>query len=171
VFDYQAIAAGAPGVSLASAVWTWDAPNQRAGVIVYVAGQPNIAASVQTLLNASGDPNRPVVVKTATEIPVTLNLQLIVFPGADLTLLNAAVTTALTDPSTGIFSPPQIAISQALFDSNIEAVLQSIPGVIAVAASSFVFSGLTDPGPLHSPGEGCYFSLPTSNLILTLETP
>ena len=171
VFDYQAIAAGAPGVSMASAIWTWDAPNQRAGVIVYVAGQPNIAKSVQTLLNASGDPNRPVVARTATEIPVTLNLQLIVIAGADLTLLNAAVTTALADSSTGIFSPPQIAIGQALFDSNIEAVLQSIPGVIAVAASTFAFSGLPDPGPLHTPGEGCYFSLPTSNLILSLETP
>ena len=171
VFDYQAIAAGAPGVSMASAVWTWDAANQRAGVIVYVAGQPNVASSVQTLLDASGDPNRPVTVKTATEIPVTLTLQLIVIAGADLTLLEAAVTSALTDPGSGLFSPPQIAIGRALFDSNIEAVLQSIPGVIAVAASTFAFGGLTDPGPLHIPGEGSYFSLSTANLNLSMETP
>lgn len=171
VFDYQAIAAGAPGVSMASALWTWDAPNQRAGITVFVAGEPGVASSVQTLLNASGDPNRPVTVLSATEVPVTLNFRLIVVAGADLTILTSAVTMALTDPSTGVFSPPQIAIGQPLFDSNIEAVLQVIPGVIAVAASSFAFDGVTDPGPLHAPGEGHFFSLPVANLTLSMETP
>ena len=171
VFDYQAIAAGAPGVSMASAQWSWDSANQRAGVMVYVAGQPGIAASVKLLLNASGDPNRPVTVKSATQIPVTLTLQLVVLAGVDITTLESDVTTALCDPSTGVFSPPQIAIGQALFDSNIEAALQVIPGVIAVAASTFAFGGSVDPGPLHIPGEGCFFSLATANLNLSTETP
>lgn len=171
VFDYQAMAAGAPGVSMASALWTWDAPNQRAGVTVFVAGEPGIASSVQTLLDASGDPNRPVTVLSATEILVTLNFRLIVLAGADLTILTNAVTTALTDPSSGVFSPPRIAIGQPLFDSNIEAVLQLIPGVIAVAASTFAFGGITDPGPLHAPGEGHFFSLSVDNLTLSTETP
>jgi hypothetical protein len=86
-------------------------------------------------------------------------------------MLEAGVATALTDPTTGLFSPPQIAIGQALFDSNIEAVLQAVPGVIAVASSTFAFAGLTDPGPLHSPGEGRYFSLPTTNLTVSTERP
>jgi hypothetical protein len=171
VFDYQAIAAGAPGVSMASAQWSWDSANQRAGVIVYVAGQPGIAASVQTLLTASGDPNRPVTVLSATQIPVTLTLQLVVLAGVDITTLESDVTTALCDPSTGIFSPPQIAIGQALFDSNIEAALQVIPGVIAVAASTFAFGSGVDLGPLHIPGEGCFFSLAPANLNLSTETP
>ncbi len=172
VFDYQAIAAGAPGVSIASAVWTWDAANQRAGVAVYVAGQAGVAASVQALLTASGDPNRPVTVLTATEVPVTLTLQLIVIAGADTGQIEANVTTALCDPATGLFSPPQTAISQPLFDSNIEAVLQSVPGVVAVASSTFVFAGTADPGPLHNPGEGRYFSLTAStDLVLSTETP
>ena len=171
VFDYQAIAAGAPGVSLASAQWTWDAANQRAGVTVYVAGQPGIAASVQKLLAASGDPNRPVTVVPAIDIPITLTLELVIIPGADIPSLEAAVTSALCDPSTGLFSPPQIAIGKPLFDSNIEAVLQSIPGVIAVASSIFVRGGSPDPGPLHNPGEGCFFSLVLSDLNLSTETP
>ena len=171
VFDYQAIAAGAPGVTMASAQWSWDAANQRAGVMVYVAGQPGIAASVQTLLNASGDPNRPVTVRAATQIPVNLTLQLVVLAGVDIPTLESAVTTALCDPSTGVFSPPQIAIGQALFDSNIEAALQVIPGVIAVAASTFALGTSVDPGPLHIPGEGCYFSLAPANLNLSTETP
>jgi predicted phage baseplate assembly protein len=171
VFDYQAIAAGAPGVSMASAVWSWDAANQRAAVIVYVAGETNVAPSVQTLLDASGDPNRPVTVTPAIEVPVTLTLQLIVIAGVELNILKAAVTAALTDPATGLFSPPQIAIGQSLFDSNIEAVLQPIPGVIAVASSTFTFADSVDSGPLHTPGEGHYFSLPTTNLTLSTETP
>lgn len=171
VFDYQAIAAGAPGVSMAAAQWSWDAVNQRAGVIVYVAGQTGVAASVQTLLTASGDPNRPVMVVTATPIPVTLTLELVIIAGVDITTLQAAVTTALCDPTVGLFSPPQIAIGQALFDSNIEVVLQSITGVIAVASSTFAFGGVTDPGPLHNPGEGCFFSLDPSDLNLSTENP
>jgi hypothetical protein len=171
VFDYQAIAAGAPGVSMASALWNWDAANQRAGVMVYVAGQTGVAATVQTLLNASGDPNRPVTVISATEIPVRLTLQLVILAGVDVPTLEAAVTTALSDPTVGLFSPPQIAIGQALFDSNIEAVLQSVTGVIAVAASSFAFGGVPDPGPLHNPGQGCFFSLDPSNLDLSTENP
>jgi len=171
VFDYQAIAAGAPGVSMASAQWSWDSANQRAGVMVYVAGQPGIAPSVQTLLNASGDPNRPVTVVPATQIPVTLTLQLVVLAGVNIPTLEADVTTALCDPSTGVFSVPQIAIGQALFDSNIEAALQVIPGVIAVAASTFAFGSGVDTGTLHIPGEGCFFSLAPANLILSTETP
>lgn len=171
VFDYQAIAAGASGVSMASAQWSWDSANQRAGVVVYVAGQPGIVASVQMLLTASGDPNRPVIVRSATQIPVTLTLQLVVLAGVDIPTLESAVTTALCDPSTGVFSPPQIAVGQALFDSNIEAALQVIPGVIAVAASTFATGTSVDPGPLHVPGEGCFFSLSTANLNLSTETP
>lgn len=171
VFDYQAIAAGAPGVSLASAQWSWDTANQRAAVIIYVAGQAGVAASVQTLLTSSGDPNRPVTVLPATNIPVTLTLQLVVLAGADTTSLEAAVTAALCDPSTGLFSPPQIAIGQVLFDSNIEAVLQAVPGVIAIASSTFAFDGSVDPGRLHNPGEGCYFSLVASDLNLSTVTP
>jgi hypothetical protein len=171
VFDYQAIAAGAPGVSMASAQWNWDSANQRAGVMVYVAGQPGVAASVQTLLTASGDPNRPVTVVPATQIPVTLTLQLVVVAGVDITTLESNVTTALCDPATGVFSPPQIAIGQALFDSNIEATLQVIPGVIAVAASTFAFGVVVDPGSLHIPGQGCFFSLAPANLNISTETP
>jgi Baseplate J-like protein len=171
VFDYQAIAAGAPGVSMAAAQWSWDAANQRAGVMVYVAGQPGVAASVQTLLTAAGDPNRPVTVVTATQIPVTLTLQLVILAGVDTTTLEAAVTTALCDTTAGLFSPPQMAIGQALFDSNIEAVLQSVPGVLAVASSTFAIGGTKDAGPLHNPGQGCFFSLATSDLNLSTETP
>ena len=74
VFDYQAIAAGAPGVTMASARLDLGRRQPARGVTVYVAGSQAVASSVQTLLTAAGDPNRPVTVVTANEVPVTLTL-------------------------------------------------------------------------------------------------
>jgi hypothetical protein len=159
VFDYQAIAEQAPGVSMASAVWSWDEANLRGAVVVYVAGEQNVAASVQTLLSASGDPNRPVTVLAATSLTVTLTMSLIVTAGMDTNAIIAAVQGVLGDPQTGLFSPAGIGIGQALFDSTIEAVCLKVSGVVAIQSSAFAISGVTDQSSLHLPGEGNYFSL------------
>ena len=159
VFDFEALAAQASGVTMASATWSWDAVNLRASVTVYVAGQPNVAASVQTLLAAAGDPNRPVNVLPATEVPVSLTLGLITTPGMDTTAIQTAVQTALCDPTSGLFSPAGIAIGQGLFDSVIEAACLVVPGVVAIKSLQFSINGVVDALPLHSPGEGAYFSL------------
>jgi hypothetical protein len=163
VFDYAAIAAQAPGVSMASASWAWDPVNDRAMVTVYVAGQPNVASSVQTQLTAASDPNRPVTVLQATPVPVTYGLNYITAAGADTTAINAALTTALTDPEVGLFSPAYLQIGVGLFDSQIEAVCLGVTGVLAIASSQFTFNGNVDPGPIHLPGEGAYFTLSPSN--------
>ena len=163
VFDYQALAAQASGVTMAQAVWSWDANNQQGAVTVYVAC-PNVAGPVQTLLSAAGDPNRPVTVLPATQVAVTLTMTLIVTAGMDQNAIQTAVQTALCDPQTGLFSPPRIAIGQGLFDSGIEEVCLAVSGVVAIVSSQFEFNGAVDSGPLHSPGEGNYFSLDPTNL-------
>jgi hypothetical protein len=169
IFDYQALAAQAPGVSMASAVWSWDKNNQRAGVIVYVAGEPNVASSVQTLLSAAGDPNRPVLALPATELPVTLTMAFIVAAGMDPTAITAAIQTALCDPAAGLFSPPQIGIGQQLFDSRIEAACLAVTGVVAIKSSQFAIKRAINAGPLHNPGEGAYFSLDPSGFFPSTE--
>jgi len=163
VFDYQAIAAAAPGVTMASVVWSWGADNQQAAITIYVAGQ-NVTASVQTLLNASGDPNRPVSVLPANSVTVTLDISLIVTAGMDTATIIAGVQTALGDPQAGLFSPAGIAIGQGLFDSTIEAAVLAVSGVVAIQSSTFSVNGAIDPGPLHIPGEGNYYSL-ASNFL------
>ncbi len=163
VFDYAAIAAQAPGVTMASASWAWDPVNDRATVTVYVAGQPNVASSVQTQLTAASDPNRPVTVLQATPVPVTLGLNYITAAGADTNAIDAALVTALTDSQVGLFSPTYLQIGVGLFDSQIEAVCLSVSGVLAIASSQFTFNGNVDPGPIHLPGEGAYFTLDPSN--------
>jgi predicted phage baseplate assembly protein len=169
VFDFEALAAQASGVTMASATWSWDAVNLRASVTVYVAGQPKVAASVQKLLAAAGDPNRPVNVLSATEVPVTLTLGLITTPGIDTTAIQTAVQTALCDLASGLFSPAGIAIGQGLFDSVIEAACLAVPGVIAIKSLQFSINGVVDAGPLHSPGEGAYFSLDPSDFFPSSE--
>ncbi|MGF6414015.1 baseplate J/gp47 family protein [Paraburkholderia sp. MM5482-R1] len=169
VLDYQALAAQAPGVSMATAVWSWDASNQRAGVVVYVAGATNVATSVQTVLVAAGDPNRPVFVREATAITVTLTLGLLVTAGMDSGAIESSVTTALCDPLTGLFSPPSLGIGQALFDSRIDAACLAVSGVVAIQSCSFVFNDQVDPGPQHLPGEGAFFSLASADLFLNTE--
>jgi predicted phage baseplate assembly protein len=169
VFDYQALAAQAPGVTMAAANWSWDAANQRAAVTVYVAGEANVAASVGTLLAAAGDPNRPVTVLQAKPVAVTLTMTLVVTAGMDQNAIKAAVTAALCDPLNGIFSPGHIAIGQGLFDSVIEAACLKVSGVIAIKSRQFFMNGAVDAGPLHYAGEGAYFSLNPGNFSPTTE--
>jgi len=169
VYDYQALAAGAPGVDRAQAVWSWNAVNQQAGVTVYVAGEPNVAGSVQTLLNAAGDPNRPVSVQPATEIDITLTLDLIVKDGWDQDAIKAGVIAALCDPITGLFSPAKLGIGQVLFDSMIEAAVLSVDGLVAIKSSTFAINQWPDAGPLHNPGEGAFFSLDPTALAPSME--
>src|SRR5208282_6279101 len=103
VFDYAAIAAQAPGVTRANAVWGWDDAIQRALVRVYVGDTPAAATSACQALSAASDPNRPVKVTQATEFDVALGLTLIYTPGIDTDQLTQAVQTALADTEVGLF--------------------------------------------------------------------
>ncbi len=170
IFDYQAIAAGAPGVTQASAVWNWDGDNLTSGVTVYVTGSPNVATSVQTLLSASGDPNRPVQAVEAKPIDISITMQLIVGSSADQTTIQTAVTAVLCDPNTGIFAPAIGGIGQGIFNSAIEVACLGVSGVIATAGLIFTVNGLPDWNALHWPGEGCYFTLATASFFPSFVT-
>src|SRR5580700_6887276 len=91
VFDYEALAAQAPGVTRARALWAWDDMRQRTAVSVYVGDDAGAYASAKSVLSASGDPNRPVNVILATPVSVTLTIALIVIPGWDVPAIVAAV--------------------------------------------------------------------------------
>lgn len=169
VFDYQALAVQAPGVTMASATWGWDAVHLRAGVTVYVTGELNVASSVQTLLSAAGDPNRPVTVLPATALTVNLTIAFVVTAGMDANAILAAVQSALCDPLAGLFSPAHLNIGQPLFDSQIEAACMQVAGVVAIQSSTFTVDGNVDAGPLHVPGDGAFFSLDPSGFFPSTE--
>jgi predicted phage baseplate assembly protein len=168
VFDYQALAAEASGVTRASAVWAWDDARQRTLVTVYVGDDSGAATSAGKALAAAGDPNRPVKVVQATQVAVALIITLLITPGMDPAIISAGVIAALTDTKVGLFGSWNLAIGQTLFDSQIEAAVLSVQGAVAITAQSFVADAVTDPGPLHMPGEGFYYTLDPADIDLTL---
>ena len=105
----------------------------------------------------------------ATEVPVALVLTLIVTPGMDVGGIESGIATALTDTEAGLFGAWNLKIGQPVFDSQIEAAILSLPGAVAVTAMAFLAAGLTDPGPLHSPAEGAFYALATTDILITAE--
>ena len=168
-FDYEALAGQAHGVTRARAVWAWNDARQRTVVTVYVGDDAAARDAANSVLAAAGDPNRPVQVVLATEIPVALLLTLAIVPGMDADAISASVVTALTDADTGLFSAWNLAIGQSLFDSRIEAAVLGVPGAVAITAAQFIAAGALDAGPLHDPGEGSYFTLDPLDITLTTE--
>ena len=158
VFDYEAIAAQAPGVTRVRATWSWDDVRQRTAVTIYVGDDAGAVASARSVVLAAGDPNRPVTVCVATPIPVLLLLAILATPGMDADAISAGVKSALTDPETGLFAPTRLRIGQPLFDSQIEAACLSVEGTVAIIASLF-WIGRFYSGPLHVPAEGAYYAL------------
>jgi hypothetical protein len=169
VFDYEALAAQAPGVTRASAVWAWNDARQRTVVTVYVGDDAAAATSAKNVLAASGDPNRPVQVVQATQINVALVLTLVVTAGMDTDQIGFGVITALSDMQAGLFGSWNLGIGQPLFDSQIEEAVLSVPGAIAITAATFYANGTVSAGPLHNPGEGAVYVLDPADITLTPE--
>jgi hypothetical protein len=169
VFDYQAIAAQVAGVTRASAVWGWNDARQRALVTIYVGDDSGAYTAAQTALASVGDPNRPVQVVLATQIPVALVMTVLVTPGMDTTIIGAAVVVALSDTAAGLFGSWNMGIGQTVFDSQVEAAVLAVQGAVAITAQSFIAAGLADPGPLHLPGEGAFYTLDPGDITLTME--
>jgi hypothetical protein len=190
--DYETIAAQAPGVARARSYWMWDAEQQRALVTLYVGDDASAMHAATTALALADDPNRPVIVKLATPVPVHLSLTLLIAPQYDTSAVVAGVTAALLDPQHGLLGA-SIRIGQTLYDSQIAEACLSVPGALAVHALQFSMPGLS---PLrvqrmmptsalhtlsfrfgfgvnaprrHAPGEGSFFHLTTDNLVITPE--
>jgi hypothetical protein len=168
VFDYAAIAAQAPGVTRANAVWSWDDAAQRAQICVYVGDTPAAATAANQALSAARDPNRPVQVIQATELDVALTLTLVYTPGIDTGQLTQAIQTALTDTEVGLFGAWNLNIGQAVFTSQIEAAVLAVTGTVALTALRFVANAAPLAGPIFNPGESGYFALDPANINLSL---
>ncbi len=157
--DYEAIAASTPGVTRASAVWSFDPEAERTVVTVYVGDDQSAKNAAQLALTSDADPNRPVNVLLATPVPLTIAMTLAVNPNYDLNAVAALAVTALTDPGVGLFGANKIGIGQAVYRSQIYAACLSVPG--AVAVHNLSVTGATPGGPDYrfDPGPGGFFTL------------
>ena len=169
VFDYEALAALAPGVTRASAVWAWNDARQRTLVTVYVGYDDAATTAAKTALAAAGDPNRPVQVVLATPLALALWMTLTITAGMDPDAIRAGVVAALSDPDSGLFGTVRSAIGRPVFDSQIEAAVLAVPGAVAITAARFTVGAALDRGPLHNPGEGAYYVLDPADIYLVTE--
>ena len=170
--DYEAVAALAPGVTRAKAVWSWDPDEQRALVVVYVGDDSAAVDSARSALRDQADPNRPIVVRAATQVDIALDLTLEIDPSYVAIDVVSGVRSALLE---GLFAPGVLGISENLYRSRIEAACQA-PGVLAVhgLAVSYTFGWLvvwelTGSGPRFSPGEGGFFHLADADLTVEVQ--
>jgi hypothetical protein len=187
--DYQAIAAGAPGVVQATADFVYDPIAQQLRVSLWVAGDDGAVAAVQTALADAADPNRPVDIIAAVPITAAISLTYARDPRNDDTTVQAGLTTALLDPDTGLFGANVVGIGQVFYDSQIYAACLSIPGVEAIHNLSFTTSAALAPrlsiprlfsyaisrapqfaciAQRHDPGAGNYFVIPNDPQHLQL---
>jgi hypothetical protein len=187
--DYETIASQAPGVARAKSYWTWNAQEQRTLVTVYVGDNPSAVTAAKVALAGASDPNRPVLVKQATAVPVHLSLALRINPDYIPAPVISAVTAALLDDDTGLFGTSVIRIGQSIYSSQIYAACMSIPGVMAVHGlyfstarhmpflerrkwleEIFILQRLYyNPTERYDPGEGRFFQLAAENLTVSSE--
>ena len=72
---------------------------------------------------------------------MALTITLLVTPGMDTTIITGAVQTALTDTETGLFGSWNMGIGQTVFDSQIEAAVLAVEGVVAMTVLTFAANG------------------------------
>jgi hypothetical protein len=189
--DYEAIAAGAPGVVRAKADFVFDAVAQRPRVTLWVAGDQGAVSAARTALIGAADPNRPVDIKPAMPIEARISLTYVRDPRRDDATVQASLTEALLDSDTGLFGADVVGIGQVFYDSQIYAACRNVPGVEAIHDLSFMMPGAPPlpsqvsvarlvsfvtrflPQPAcaehrRDPGAGNYFSIPNDGAHLTL---
>ena len=173
--DCESLAATVGGVARVRAYWAWDQARERPAVTLYVGGsekaEPDIDTVKKTLLSG-GTPRIPLNVALAQAIQLTITCDLLGPQGTAKDDITDAAAHALTDPSTGLFSPGQMAIGQRLYRSQVEAALTTT-GAIAVlglrielpeSAGSGSSAAAGHDASVFDPGQDGYFSLLKSAL-------
>jgi predicted phage baseplate assembly protein len=132
--DYQDFARAFAGIAKALATWTWD--GQYSGVFVTVAGPKGAAVAegsptYENLLAAmqkAGDPRVPLRVRSFRRAYFRLAGKIRLDPEH----MPEKVITAITESLRATFSFEARAFGQPVTSSEVIAVIQKVPGVVAV---------------------------------------
>jgi hypothetical protein len=171
--DYETIAAQAPGVARARSYWAFDPNEQRALVRVYVGDNDSAVNAAKVALAHADDPNRPVRVRRALTIPITLFFTLRIDPAHVAIDVITATRAAMLDDDTGLFGVNVVRIGQPVYQSQIYAACLAVPGILAVHSLFFLqdrgsgFEGVDNFR--YDPGEGGFFQLQADTLIISQE--
>ena len=171
--DYEAIAAQAPGVQRAQAVYGWNAAEQRSAVTLYVGDTDQAVQSARDALQVSADPNRPVSIIKATAVEAIMLAYVRVTPDCIPEDVALEVRQALANPDTGLLGLNQVQVGQSFFFSEIAEACLSVNGVQSVAWAVMLF-GRPDPltglfygwPPRVNAAVGEFFRLPLARVFV-----
>jgi len=141
--DFEDFARSFAGIAKAQAAWVWNGQSRM--VHVTVAGTDGAAVveggETQTKLVASitaySDPHQRFRVSSYDELSFALAAALFLEEGADESVVLPAARLTLQDA----FSFDRRALGQPVFESEVIAVLQSTPGVMAVDLTKLYYAG------------------------------
>jgi hypothetical protein len=159
--DYEVIAAGAPGVDRARAVWSFNAAQQRAMVTIYVGDTPGSLTAARDALRTSSDPNRFLSVLPAVPVDCTLTLTVVVSRNHLLETVKENVRRALSEPEHGLLGSKVVRIGQAFFISQVQEACLSVDGAVAVHGLSFTGGTPNVAVTRRDAGENGFFRLTT----------
>jgi predicted phage baseplate assembly protein len=142
VDDFEAIAAGAPGVVRAKAAVALGPQAQRPAVTVWVGDDAKAVSNARTALTDAAGTDRAPRVVAARAVVMTLSLTVVVDPRRDPTAVLAAVRAALIDPDAGLLGVNVVGIGQSFYDSQVYAACLAVPGVVAVRGLRFTVTNL-----------------------------
>jgi predicted phage baseplate assembly protein len=150
--DVGNFAAASAGIAKAAASWIWDGSRYVACVTVAgVGGAPVAPATdqynslLQAMVNA-GDGTLPLTLCSYTARTFTVAATITPDPALVPDDVLAAVKAALA----AAFGFAARSFGQPVFQSEVIATMQNVPGVVALALNDFNYSGVVSPGPQNA---------------------
>ncbi|MEM9332142.1 MAG: baseplate J/gp47 family protein [Pseudomonadota bacterium] len=130
VQDFQALAAGFPGVINTAAGWAWHNRRQRAVVTIWVISDGGLDFDALTeWLTGMAAEGTPVEVKLAEGIAKTLTASVLALPDHNSAAVKDAVKARLLDETLAFNAMP---IGGVLYRSQLVKEIQTVPGVSSV---------------------------------------
>jgi len=165
--DFEAAAAGVPGVEAVRAEWRWSGRGQRPVIHLYYIGAEELQPTVTATLRNLAEPGVPLSVEAAEAVPIELALDLEIDPAYLAEDVLAAVRDDLLDGETGFLLAANLGIGAPLIRSRLVERVLGIEGTVAVRdlrIGSFSFTGTA-----LAPGAGRYYDFENGSLILNGE--
>jgi hypothetical protein len=161
--DMQVVAAQTPHVIAATAAWAWSPGQQRPLVQIWYIGDSSLESTVRGRLRILADPTVSFAIDPAIGLPTALSLDVEIDSRRRNADVASALTTALTDPVTGLLAPANIGIGTTLFVSALFEWVLAVEGTVAVTAAQWNGTDFPDYG--MNAGDGCYFDLSAANAV------
>jgi hypothetical protein len=141
--DVRDFAAASAGIAKASASWVWDGTRSVACVTVAGTGGAQVqpgSDEFTNLLTAMLDAaDGTLVVALCTHVPVTFTVAATITP--DPSLVDTDVLAAVKAALAAAFSFDARQLAQPVFASEVIAVVQEVPGVVAMTLDGFARVG------------------------------